>query len=164
MKNHNAGVYRFEPRTAKFETFISYGFANPWGMTFDRWGQTFVADASPGQNFFGTAFSGRTIFPDKHLTMPQWIQMRVRPTSGCEFVSSRHFPDDAQGRYLLNNVIGVQGILQHTVAEKESGFVGTEIEPLLMSDDKNFRPVDMEFGPDGAFYLEIGRASCRERV
>lgn len=153
VKNHNAGAYRFEPRTAKFETFISYGFANPWGMTFDRWGQTFVADASPGQNFFGTAFSGRTIFPDKHLTMPQWIQMRVRPTSGCEFVSSRHFPDDAQGRYLLNNVIGVQGILQHTVAEKESGFVGTEIEPLLMSDDKNFRPVDFEFGPDGAFYV-----------
>ncbi|MBI5800680.1 MAG: HEAT repeat domain-containing protein, partial [Verrucomicrobia bacterium] len=153
VKNHNAGIYRFEPRTAKFETFISYGFANPWGMTFDRWGQTFVADASPGQNFFGTAFSGRTIFPDKHLTMPQWIQMRVRPTSGCEFVSSRHFPDDAQGRYLLNNVIGVQGILQHTVAEKESGFVGTEIEPLLMSDDKNFRPVDFEFGPDGAFYV-----------
>ena len=153
VKNHNAGVYRFEPRTAKFETFISYGFANPWGMTFDRWGQTFVADASPGQNFFGTAFSGRTIFPDKHLAMPQWIQMRVRPTSGCEFVSSRHFPDDAQGRYLLNNVIGVQGILQHTVAEKDSGFVGTEIEPLLMSEDTNFRPVDMEFGPDGALYV-----------
>lgn len=153
VRNHNAGVYRYEPRTAKFETFISYGFANPWGIAFDRWGQVFIADASPGQNFFGTAFSGRTIFPDKHLTMPQWLQMRVRPTSGCEFVSSRHFPDEAQGRYLLNNVIGVQGVLQHTVAEKDSGFVGTEIEPLLLSEDTNFRPVDMEFGPDGALYL-----------
>ena len=79
--------------------------------------------------------------------------MRVRPTSGCEFVSSRHFPAAAQGNYLLNNVIGVQGVLQHKVADKESGFVGTEIEPLLLSDDRNFRPVDMEFGPDGALYI-----------
>ncbi|NBR86257.1 MAG: azurin [Verrucomicrobia bacterium] len=154
VKNHNAGVYRYEPRTGKFETFISYGFANPWGIAFDRWGQVFIADASPGQNFFGTAFSGRTIFPDKHtMPMPQWIQMRVRPTSGCEFVSSRHFPDEAQGRYLLNNVIGVQGVLQHKVEEKDSGYVGTEIEPLLLSEDTNFRPVDMEFGPDGALYI-----------
>lgn len=153
VKNHNAAAYRFEPRTAKFEVFVSYGFANPWGMTFDRWGQPFIADASPGQNFWATPFSGRIIFPDKRATMPQWIQMRVRPTSGCEFVSSRHFPSEAQGRYLLNNVIGVQGVLQHTVAEQDSGFAGKEIEPLLLSDDKNFRPVDMEFGPDGALYL-----------
>ena len=117
------------------------------------WGQPFIADASPGQNFWATPFSGRVIFPDKRPTMPQWIQMRVRPTSGCEFVSSRHFPSEAQGRYLLNNVIGVQGVLQHTVEEKDSGFAGKEIEPLLLSDDKNFRPVDMEFGPDGALYL-----------
>ena len=153
VRNHNAAAYRFEPRTAKFEVFVSYGFANPWGMTFDRWGQPFIADASPGQNFWATPFSGRIIFPDKRPTMPQWIQMRVRPTSGCEFVSSRHFPSEAQGRYLLNNVIGVQGVLQHTVEEKDSGFAGKEIEPLLLSDDKNFRPVDMEFGPDGALYL-----------
>jgi len=153
VRNHNAAAYRFEPRTAKFEVFVSYGFANPWGMTFDRWGQPFIADASPGQNFWATPFAGRVIFPDKRPTMPQWIQMRVRPTSGCEFVSSRHFPSEAQGRYLLNNVIGVQGVLQHTVEEKDSGFTGKEIEPLLLSDDKNFRPVDMEFGPDGALYL-----------
>ena len=153
VRNHNAGVYRFEPFTWKFDTFISYGFANPWGIAFDRWGQTFISDASPGGNFFGTAFSGRTIYPAKHPKMEEWIKMRVRPTSGCEFVASRHFPAAAQGNYLLNNVIGVQGVLQHKVTDKDSGFVGTEIEPLLLSEDRNFRPVDMEFGPDGALYL-----------
>ena len=30
----------------------------------------------------------------------------VRPTSGIEFVSSRHFPDDVQGDVLINNNIG----------------------------------------------------------
>ena len=50
-------VFRFEPLTAKFDIFIAYGFANPWGHYFDRWGQNFVADASGGANYFGTAFS-----------------------------------------------------------------------------------------------------------
>ena len=35
----------------KFDVFVSYGFANPWGHYFDRWGQNFVADASGGANY-----------------------------------------------------------------------------------------------------------------
>ena len=63
VRSHNAAVYRFEPRTWKFDIFVSYGFANPWGHYFDRWGQDFVADASGGANYYATAFSGRSIIP-----------------------------------------------------------------------------------------------------
>ena len=58
----NAGVFRYEPRTGKLDVFISYGFANPWGQVFDTWGQNFVADASGGANYYGTAFSGDVNF------------------------------------------------------------------------------------------------------
>ena len=37
--------------------------------------------------------------------------------------------------------------------EDGSGFVGIETEPLLQSSDVNFRPVAMQFGPDGALYV-----------
>ncbi|MEX2015835.1 MAG: HEAT repeat domain-containing protein, partial [Candidatus Hydrogenedentales bacterium] len=37
--------------------------------------------------------------------------------------------------------------------EDGSGFTSEEVEPLLYSTDINFRPVDLEFGPDGALYL-----------
>jgi hypothetical protein len=30
----------------------------------------------------------------------------VRPTAGCEIISSRHFPEEAQGNFLVNNSIG----------------------------------------------------------
>src|SRR5262249_47534149 len=30
----NAGVFRYEPRTEKLDIFVSYGFANPWGICF----------------------------------------------------------------------------------------------------------------------------------
>lgn len=149
----NAGVFRYEPRTEKFEVFVSYPFANPWGHTFDRWGQNFVADASPGANYFGTAFSGSVDFPRKHATLKQFLEKQWRPTSGCEIVSSRNFPEEMQGDYLLNNVIGFQGVLQYRMKEEGSGFAADPVEPLLKSTDTNFRPVDLEFGPDGALYL-----------
>ncbi len=149
----NAGIFRYEPTTEKLDVFVSYNFANPWGHMFDAWGQNFVADASGGANYFGTAFSGQVGYERKHRGMEQFITKRFRPTAGCEFVSSRHFPDAAQGNFLLNNCIGEQGVYQHVVEEDGSGFVAKEIEPIVRSTDRNFRPVDLQFGPDGALYV-----------
>lgn len=149
----NAGVFRYEPLTEKLDAFIAYNFANPWGHTFDRWGQNLVADASGGANYFGTAFSGDVDFPRQHRGMKQFLVKQWRPTSGCELVSSSNFPKEAQGNYLLNNVIGFHGVLQYKMMEDESGFKAEPVEPLLRSADPNFRPVDLEFGPDGALYL-----------
>jgi glucose/arabinose dehydrogenase len=150
---NEAGVFRWEPKTWKFDVFVSYGFANPWGHYVDRWGQNFVADASGGANYFGTAFSGQVVYPQKHGGMKQFLAMQWRPTCGCELVYSRHFPDDTQGDYLLNNDIGFQGILRYRVKEAGSGFAATPVEPLLRSSDPNFRPVALQFGPDGALYV-----------
>lgn len=149
----DAAVFRYEPKTQKVDVFVSYGFANPWGHVFDRWGQNFVADASGGANYFGTAFSGQVDYPNKHGGMPQFLKMQWRPTSGCEFVASRHFPDDAQGNFLLDNCIGFQGVLNYKMREEGSGFFAEPVEPLLQSSDPNFRPVMLQFGPDGALYV-----------
>ena len=149
----NAGIFRYDRRREQFDVFVSYGFANPWGQTFDRWGQYFVADASGGANYFGTAFSGDIDYPQKRAALKQFLTKQWRPTSGCEFVSSRQFPDEAQGNYLLNNCIGFQGVLQYKMREDGSGFAADPVDPLLKSNDRNFRPVDLEFGPDGCLYL-----------
>ncbi|MCA9024209.1 MAG: HEAT repeat domain-containing protein [Planctomycetaceae bacterium] len=149
----NAGVFRYEPRTEKFSVHVSYSFANPWGHVFDQWGQNFVADASGGANYFGAAFSGDVDHPRKHPNLKQFLVKQWRPTAGCEIVSSRNFPKEMQGDYLLNNCIGFQGVLQYRVKDEGSGFFAEPIEPLLRSSDPNFRPVDLQFGPDGALYL-----------
>ena len=90
-----------------------------------------MADASGGANYYGTAFSGQVVYPQKHGGMKQFFPMQWRPTCGCELVNSRHFPDDTQGDYLLNNDIGFQGILRYRVKEDGSGFAGSPVEPLL---------------------------------
>lgn len=147
-----AGVFRYEPGRHFLERYVSYRFANPWGHEFDRWGQNFISDASNGNNYFGLPLTGYLPYPEKHPRMKVFTTV-VRPTAGSEFVSSRHFPEEAQGNFLYNNVIGFHGIKQHRVRPEGSGFAGEEIEPLITSVDINFRPVDMQFGPDGALYI-----------
>jgi hypothetical protein len=149
----NGGIFRYEPRTDRFEVFVSYRYNNPWGHYFDRWGQNLVADASDGANYFGTAYSGQVDYPDKHGRMEQFLKMQWRPTCGCVLVTSRQFPEDTQGDYLLNNDIGFQGVLRYRMREDGSGFKADPVEPLLQSSDPAFRPVDLEFGPDGALYI-----------
>jgi glucose/arabinose dehydrogenase len=149
----NGGVFRWEPRTAKLDVYISFKFGNPWGHVWDRWGQDFVGDASTGANYYATAFSGQVDYPRKHPPLDEFLSKQWRPTCGSALVSSRNFPDAMQGDYLLNNCIGFQGVLRYKMAEDGSGFSASAAEPLLQSSDPNFRPVDLRFGPDGALYV-----------
>ncbi|MCA1684921.1 MAG: HEAT repeat domain-containing protein, partial [Planctomycetia bacterium] len=92
-------------------------------------------------------------YPQKHARPPQVYQPRTRPCPGLEILSSRHFPDDMQGNLLVPNVIGFQGILQYRLDDRGASLAGTEVEPILSSTDPNFRPSDVEIGPDGAIYF-----------
>ncbi len=50
-------------------------------------------------------------------------------------------------------MIGFQGILRYKIEDKDASLAGTELEPILSSRDPNFRPSDIEVGPDGAIYF-----------
>ena len=64
-----------------------------------------------------------------------------------------HFPDEVQGDLLLNNSIGFLGMRQHKIIDEKSGFRLEKRHDLVEGSDKNFRPVDMEFAPDGSLYM-----------
>jgi len=147
-------VWRYEPRTKKFDQHISYLFANPWGDVFMRDGTQLIADVSTGLNYFAPPLSVAIDYPKKHLEMKDFLTAAAKPkTCGLEIISSRAFPDSLQGKVLFNTFIGFQGIRQHKLSEDGSGIVGTETESLLQSTDPNFRPVALQFGPNGALYV-----------
>lgn len=151
----NGGFYRYAPQLKKLERTAQLSIPNPWGIAFDDWGQPFFAETSspdvrwmlPGSVLprYGEAtHKSVQLVEDKH---------RVRPTSGLEFVSSRHFPDDIQGDFLINNTIGFLGTKEHTLTDDGTGYKSHHRQDLVVSDDRNFRPVDMEFAPDGSLYV-----------
>jgi putative heme-binding domain-containing protein len=149
----DAGVFRYEPRTQKFEVYVSFRFANPHGHVFDRWGRDVVIDGTSSNPYDAALFSGHLDYPDKHPHPPQVWKPRTRPCPGMETLSSRHFPTGMQGDVLVGNVIGFHGILRYKLRDEGASFVGEEQEPILSSSDKNFRPSDLKIGPDGALYF-----------
>ena len=147
-------TWRYEPLTMKLEPYISYPYANPWGNIFTRNGTHLIGDVSTGMNYFAPPLTVATDYPVKHVEMKDFLSLKIRPkTCGMEIISSRNFPDNYQGNILFNTFIGFQGIKQHSLYEEGSGIVGRETDPLLQSKDPQFRPVDIQFGPDGALYV-----------
>lgn len=147
-------TWRYEPRTMKLDSYISYPYANPWGNVFTRNGTHLIADVSTGMNYFAPPLTVAIDYPKKHMGMKDFLTAQAKPkTCGMEIISSRHFPESAQGNILFNTFIGFQGIKQHKISEEGSGVVAHEVEPLLQSKDRKFRPVDLKFGPDGALYV-----------
>jgi putative heme-binding domain-containing protein len=152
-RNHDACVWRFEPRTWRVERHIPYDFANPHGHVFDRWGQEFVTDGTGNENYYALPFSGHLDYPQKHAPYFRFFDQRSRPCGGTEILSSRAFPPETQGDLLLCNVIGFQGIFRYHFEDAGSGFGAKEVEPLVFSSDPSFRPVAAQVGPDGAVYF-----------
>lgn len=155
VRGTNGGFYRYSPQRRQLERTAQLNIPNPWGIAFDDWGQHFFAETSgpdvrwmmPGTikpRYGVETHKSFNLIEEKHL---------VRPTSGLEFVSSRHFPDQVQGDLLINNTIGFLGTKQHTLVDDGTGYKSRHRQDLLWSDDKNFRPVDMEFAPDGSLYI-----------
>lgn len=151
----NGGFYRYDPRIKKLERVSQVSIPNPWGIAMDEWGQEFFAETSgpdvlwmnPGmmRSTYGIASpKARNIIEEDH---------RVRPTSGLEFLHSRHFPDAVQGDMLLANCIGFLGMKQHIVSEESTGYKSEHRQDIFSSNDKNFRPVEMEIAPDGSLYF-----------
>ena len=96
----DGGVYRFEPRTWRFETYIPFNFPNPHGHVFDQWGRDIVFDATGGQPYYGPSFSTKKYYPAMETkAAPKPGDVRTRPVGGAEIISSRHFPDVDAGEH-----------------------------------------------------------------
>lgn len=155
VRNLDAAIYRFDPRSAKFERYIPYGFANPHGRVFDAWGNDLVTDATGNNTYFGAAISGYLPQPgDKHPGIRQFWERPSRPCPGTAILSSQHFPEEFQGNFLNANVITFQGVYRVKVKEEGSGLWGDTLNPaLISSSDPNFRPIALDVAPDGSVYI-----------
>jgi azurin/glucose/arabinose dehydrogenase len=153
VRNIDGAIYRFEPRTGKFETYASYNFMNPHGRAFDYWGNDFITDATGNHTYFGAAISGKIDYPKKHPKLKTIWDRPSRPSAGSSIITSTHFPPEYWGNYLNPNVIGFQGIYRLKLVDDGAGIKGERQPDLMSSTDRDFRPIDTSVGPDGAIYV-----------
>ncbi|WP_373330843.1 PVC-type heme-binding CxxCH protein [Salmonirosea aquatica] len=145
------GAWRLRPESLELDVYAR-GLINPWGLQFNRWGQSFMTDGAGGEGI-NYAFPGATF-----VTAPgaERIIRGLNPGqpkhSGIEVVSGRHLPDSWQGT-LLTNDFRANRINRFQLTEQGSGYASQQVEDLLWTDDVAFRPVDINVGPDGAIYV-----------
>ena len=151
----DGGFFRYNPQRGQLERTIQMSIPNPWGFVFDKWGQDFLLHTSGTTMNWALPVEVKPTFGTKAPSTIDLIPkgQQVRPTSGLEIISSRHFPDEVQGDLILCNNIGFLGIKQHQIQDDGTGWKTTFRQDLLKSSDGNFRPVDLEFAPDGSLYV-----------
>ena len=149
----NGGFFRYNPQRRHLERTAQMFISNPWGVAFDEWGQAFFS-SGPNIRWMspGTVKPRYGVATHKSYNLAEYAH-RVRPASGLEFIYSRHFPDEVQGDLLINNTIGFLGTKQHTMEDDGTGYISMHRQDLVQSTDGNFRPVDLEFAPDGSLYF-----------
>lgn len=162
-----SGAYAIDPKTFKISHFVTPGYGNPWCYVFTPWGQGIVGDGTGAAQHWDSPLSGAPV--DGRRGMDAIFDTQgMRPVVGTEFLYSRNFPAEVQGQLVYSCVINMNGITRFDVRDESAGFKGRRAmrrsvdessnvrelpDDLLVSTDKSFRPVNPQFGPDGALWF-----------
>lgn len=145
------GVWELRPKSLQLDVYAK-GLVNPWGLQFDKWGQTFLTDGAGGEGI-NYAFPGATF-----VTAPgaERIIRGLNPGqpkhSGLEVISGRHLPESWLGSVITND-FRANRINRFKLEEQGSGYASKQVEDLMWTSHVAFRPVDINQGPDGAIYV-----------
>lgn len=148
-KHLKAGVWRLHPHRLKLDNFfeLSTAGANCWGVAFDDWGQVFHNTGAQYAAYYTLPGMIRTDHPLKTFEL-----FRGSKNTCIEILGSKNLPDDLQGAFAFagfyNNSLPV-----FRASDDGSGFKTERLPDLVTSTRREFRPVDIRQGPDGAIYL-----------
>ncbi|MFN0008685.1 MAG: PVC-type heme-binding CxxCH protein [Planctomycetota bacterium] len=172
----NAGIWRFHPTRRQFEVF-AWGTSNPWGVDFDDRGQALATacvvphlwhvvqggryERQAGRHFDPFVFEDIGTIAD-HLHWKGADPWAANLHSNAYGGGHAHcgalvylgaaFPPEWRGRVLMNNIHGNR-TNSDVLARTGSGFTASHGEDLLRANDRWFRGVALEAGPDGSVFV-----------
>ena len=147
VRQQNSGWFRYEPRIHRLTSLGTYPSTNPWGVTFDPWGNHVASHP-----IFAEAF---------HALDPPYPQQHAAPvglqaysgTCGQAFVDVPGFPAELQGGFIKARYKPTNRIEIHRWVENDFGYNEQYVGDLIFSTNLSFIPVDLHFGPRGALYV-----------
>lgn len=147
VRQQNSGWFRWEPATHRLVSFGSYNSTNPWGVTFDDWGQHMASHP-----VYAAAFhSLDPPYPQQHPA-PKGLQA-YSGVCGHELVDQPTFPAELQGSFIK---VRYKPTNRVEILKWKAGPNGYEEEytgDLLFSTNLSFIPVDLQWGPRGDLYV-----------
>lgn len=145
------GTWRYDTHTGDLEV-MNVGLINPWGHSFDKWGQSFLTDGAGGEGInygfpgaaFVTAVNVARIVPGLNPGHPKYC--------GLETISGTHFTNEWQERMLTCDFRANRIVAFH-LTPQDSSYTSRQVADVVSCQDRAFRPVDVKLAPDGAIYV-----------
>ncbi len=152
----SGNTYRMKLDGSRIEHF-THGQVNPFGMTFDEWGNQFTADchSKPLTQLLRGAFYPSFGKPHDGLGFVSPMMNHSHSSTaiaGVAYPTGESFPADFRRSFFSGNVM-TSRINRNALVFHGSTIRAKEEPDFLNSDDPWFRPVDLRIGPDGAMYI-----------
>ena len=158
------GVWRYHPRTRRFELFCEGG-GNMWGLDFDRHGQLFASTNVGGfvmlhgvqGGYYWKSFGKHGPLHNPY-TFGYFDHVHHEGLHGGHvavgglFYEADTLPPIWRGRYIAADLLD-HSIHAHELKQHGATHVARQVVDVLRANDSWFAPTDMTLGPDGALYV-----------
>ncbi len=158
------GIWRFHPKTKKFELF-SEGGGNTYGLDFDKHGQVIAGTNYGGKAmlhqmqgaYYVKGFSKHGPLHNPHTYgyfdhVPYTGFQGGHVTCGGIVYQADAYPEKYRDQYIAANLLS-NVINWHRLDPDRSSFKSSHGGTLLQGNDPWFRPIDCLIGPDGSVYV-----------
>lgn len=159
----NGGIWRYHPTQKKFEVFAE-GTSNPWGMDWRNTDGQFILACCviphlyhivPGGVYKRQA--GASFNPHVYSYLNEICDHTFHRESGWAHagllaLDVPHMPEKYRNSVIFGSIHGCS-IKQNVLKPNGSTFTASRGDDFLQSGDKNFRPINMKWGPLGDIYL-----------
>lgn len=158
----NAAVWRYDPKRKHFEIF-SEGTSNPWGMDWRNTDGEFILCCCviphlyhmvPGGNYkrqAGQSFNPYTYGEIKEICDHTFHKESGWAHAGLISLDTPIIPEKYRNSVIFGSIHGCS-IKQNILSKNGSTYLAKRGDDFVVSGDKNFRPINLRWGPNGEIF------------
>jgi len=147
LRAKNSSWFLYNRGKRKLTGFGGYPNTNPWGVTFDPWGNHVASHPVFASTFHAT----NRPYPSQHASAKG--MQAYSGVCGQDFVDHYFWPKEMQGGFIKVRYKPTNRVEFHQWVEKDDSFEEKYVGDIIFSTNLSFIPVDMKFGPRGAAYI-----------
>ncbi|NBR87735.1 MAG: hypothetical protein EB082_02115, partial [Verrucomicrobia bacterium] len=150
VRGIDSTTYRLDPVTGRVTAEWQSMTPNPWKISFDRYGNIFQRYGG-GHVLEGLPLTWTPL--GAYHTYGHGTVVNYGKGSALSVISSPNFPAEYQQGVASATLLGNYFVSLSKARSDDGPIIGTDRLDLVTSTNAAFRPVDCEFGFDGALYI-----------